>query len=81
MTFFEKVQHYLEPISRDKMIYGKSFFEGIMDGTFYISSLYFFEKIGGSITHGDERGFYNYLIIYSIYVLLYSIFKIYAIHW
>ena len=81
MIFLEKTKRFLEPVKYRPIIYIKSVIEGIIDGLYLVSSLYFFEKIGTSIHQNSMGLFYEYLWIYSIIMGLYFIFKCFSLHW
>jgi hypothetical protein len=81
MIFTQKIKRFLEPIIDDKKVYIQSGFEGIMDGLYLISGLYFFEKIGYSIQQLSTVDFKMYLITYGIISLIYFTIKVFVIHW
>lgn len=81
MTFTEKIKRFLEPVFYARKVFIQSGTEGIFDGLYLISSLYFFEKIGAAIQSNNWNLFENYLIAYGIFMVLYVAFKIRVIHW
>jgi hypothetical protein len=81
MTFFQTFQRFLSPVVYDKKPFVQGAMEGILDGMYAVSTLYFFEKVSTSIHSGDIHIFYTSLLYYAICMGIYIGIKIYIIHW
>jgi ATP-binding cassette subfamily B protein len=81
MTFLEKCKRFFEPIKNDPITYIQSTFEGLLDGLYLASTLYFFEKIGYSVSTHNTETFNSLLVLYSGFTFMYLTIKMFVIHW
>ncbi len=81
MTFSQKFKRFFEPIVHDPKTYIQCTFEWILDGLFFIASLYFFEIIGQTIHLSQTEEFYNAIFLFGAISLSYFLIKILVIHW
>ena len=81
MSFIEKLKRFFEPIVHDPKTYIQCTLEWILDGLFFIVSLYFFEIIGHTIHLSQTEQFYDALYVFTTISITYFLIKILVIHW
>ena len=81
MSFIEKLKRFFEPIVHDPKTYIQCTLEWILDGLFFIVSLYFFEIIGQTIHLSQTEQFYDALYVFTSISITYFLIKILVIHW